>query len=159
MAIDRIDWHWDAIIDDVPEDEHLERAGAHIGYYMEWAYKRGFASTNPETNAIENYQKVVNSEINGVEFLIDYCDCKFWEIDLNEEGQKFTSYAYDTYINNLEKILEHKPYSEKYNQLDLQKVFKYLDKVYEEYVTNPQIYKIKEEKETFLGKIKKLFKN
>lgn len=146
MAIDRIDWHWDAITDNVSEDEHWERAGAHIGYYMEWAYKRGFAPNNSETNDIENYQKVVNSEINGVEFLINYCDCKFWEIDLNEEGQKFTSYAYDAYINNLERILEHKPYIEKYNQLDLQKVFKYLDKVYEEYVINPQIYKIKEKK-------------
>ncbi len=159
MAIDRIDWHLDAITDNVTEDEQLERAGAHIGYYMEWAYKKGFAPNNSETNDIENYQKVVNSEINGVEFLINYCDCKFWEIDLNEEGLKFTSYAYGAYINNLERILEHKPYIEKYNQLDLQKVFKYLDKVYEEYIINPQIYKIKEEKETFFGKIKKLFKN
>lgn len=32
MTIDRIDWHWDSITEDIPEKEHLERAGAHIGY-------------------------------------------------------------------------------------------------------------------------------
>ena len=34
MKIDRIDWHWDDAIDAVSDDEHWERAGAHIGYYI-----------------------------------------------------------------------------------------------------------------------------
>ncbi|MBR2705149.1 MAG: hypothetical protein IKE91_06755 [Clostridia bacterium] len=138
MAIDRIDWHWDEVTDAVSDEEHWEKAGAHIGYYMEWAYKKGFAPNNPEENDIEEYQKVLNSEVTGIEFLMNNCDCKFWDSDLNEEGQKFTSYAYDTYVNNLESILGHKMYIEKYNMQDFQKVSNYLDNVYEEYIKNPQ---------------------
>lgn len=154
MTIDRIDWHEELITDDIPEDERWERAGAHIGYYLEWAYKKGFAPSNPETHAVAEYQKVVNSEINGIQFLIENCDSKFWDEDLNEEGNKFTSFAYDTYMNNLEMILEHELYIEKYNKRDLQNVFKYLDKVYEDYLTNPPPEPVKKEKRSFFQKLK-----
>lgn len=154
MEIDRIDWHWDAINDNVSEEEHWERAGAHIGYYIEWAYKKGFAPNNSEFNDVAEYQKVINSEVNGIRFLIENCNTKFWDVDLNEEGQKFTSYAYDTYVNNLETILGHKPYTEKYNEQDLQSVFKYLDKEYKKYLTKLSFEPIMEENETSSKKIK-----
>ncbi len=139
MAIDRIDWHLDSVTGDISEDELWERAGAHIGYFLEWAYKKGFAPSDPETYDVEECQKVINSEKNGIQFLIENCDTKFWEEDLNEQGQKFASFAYDMYINNLETILGHKPYTERYNQQDLQNVSKYLDKVYAEYLTNSSL--------------------
>jgi len=34
MATDRIDWHWDAVSDEVSDDERWELAGAHIGYFL-----------------------------------------------------------------------------------------------------------------------------
>lgn len=77
MTIDRIDWYEEFITDDISEEERLERAGAHIGYYLEWAYKKGFAPSNPETHAVVEYQKVANSEITGIQFLIENCDTKF----------------------------------------------------------------------------------
>ncbi len=154
MTIDRIDWHEEFITHDISEEERLERAGAHIGYYLEWAYKKGFAPNNPETHAVTEYQKVANSEISGIQFLIENCDTKFWDVDLNEEGQKFTSFAYNTYLCNLETILGHKPYIEKYNQLDLQNVSKYLDKVYTDYLTNPPPESAREEKQSFFQKLK-----
>ena len=156
MTIDRIDWHEEFITDDISENERLERAGAHIGYYIEWAYKKGFAPNNPETHDVAEYQKVANSEINGIQFLIENCDTKFWDVDLNEEGLKFTSFAYETYLSNLEMILGHKPYIEKYNKQDLQNVSKYLDRVYEKYLTNPPSETIKEENKSFVQKLKGL---
>lgn len=156
MAIDRIDWHWDCVKDAISEDEHWERAGAHIGYFIEWAYKKGLAPNNYETYDVDECQKVVNSEKTGIQFLIENCDTKFWNEDLNEQGQKFASFAYEMYINNLEMILGHKPYIEKYNQQDLQNVSKYLDKVYEDYLTNPPHEPIKEEKQSFFQKLKGL---
>lgn len=156
MTIDRIDWHEEFITDDISENERWERAGAHIGYYLEWAYKKGFAPSNPETHDVAEYQKVANSEVNGIQFLIENCDTKFWDVDLNEEGQKFTFLAYNTYLRNLEMILGHKPYTEKYNQQDLQNVSKYLDKVYADYLTNPSSEWIKKEKQSFFQKIKDL---
>ena len=157
MAIDRIDWHWESITDDIPEDEHWERAGAHIGYFIEWAYKKGFAPDNPETHDVDEYKKVVNSEKNGIQFLIENCDTKFWVEDLNEEGQKFTSFAYDTYLHDLETILVNQPYVDRYNQQDLQNVSRYLDKVYSDYLANPPKEPVKEEKKSFFSKLKGLF--
>lgn len=154
MTIDRIDWHEEFITDDISDEERLERAGAHIGYYLEWAYKKGFAPSNPETHDVAKYQKVANSEINGIQFLIENCDTKFWDVDLNEEGQKFTSFAYNTYLRNLETILGHKPYIKKYNQLDLQNVFKYLDNVYTDHLTNPPSELTCKEKPSFFQKLK-----
>ncbi len=157
MAIDRIDWHWDSVTDDISEDEHWERAGAHIGYFIEWAYKKGLAPDNSETNDVEEYQKVVNSEKNGIQFLIENCDTKFWEEDLNEQGQKFASFAYDMYLSNLEMILGHKPYTENYNQQDFQKVSEYLDKVYADYLAAPIPEPTSEENQSFFQKLKGLF--
>ena len=157
MTIDRIDWHWDAITEDIPEDEHWERSGAHIGYFLEWAYKKGFAPTNLETHNIDEYKKVVNSEKTGIQFLIENCDTKLWEENLNDQGQKFTAFAYSAYLDNLETILDHKPYTEKYNQQDLQNVSKYLDAVYSDYLANPQLEFAKKEKQPFLQKVRDLF--
>jgi hypothetical protein len=144
MAIDKIDWHWDSVTDATTDYEHWERAGAHIGYYLEWAFRRGFANTeiHGSTDEVEN---IFDSGVNGVQFLIDYCDTKFWDDDLNEEGQRFTSYAYDKYVENFEKITGHKMYTKNYNQQDLQAVSKYLDEIYENYLNNPQQIQAKNE--------------
>ena len=157
MAIDRIDVHWDAITEELPEDEHLERAGAHIGYFIEWAFKKGLAPSNPETHDVEEYKKVVNSEISGIQFLIESCDTKFWEEDLNEKGQSFALFAYDTYLRSFEMIVGHKPYIANYNQQDLQSVSEYLDKVYLDYLANPSVEQTIEGKLSFFQRLKGLF--
>lgn len=149
MAIDRIDWHWETSIDAVSDAEHWQRAGAHIGYYIEWVFNQGWA--NPEVHSVEAIQDVLNSNINGLQYLMEYCDGKFWDDDLNEEGKKFTSYAYNKYVENFEKITGHKMYTKNYNQQDLQSVFNYLDTLYEEYLTNSTL-KIKNENRTPMEK-------
>ena len=157
MAIDRIDWHWDAIIDATSDEEHWEKAGAHIGYYIEWAFRNGFA--NPEIHgSTDEVKEILDSGVNGVQFLIDYCDAKFWDDDLNEEGKNFTSFVYEKYIENFEKIVGHKLYTKVYNQQDLQAVFKYLDKVYEDYLNNPPQFSQTPNKKKldFLGEKKSL---
>ena len=143
MAIDRIDWHWDGVTDAVSDDEHWERAGAHIGYYIEWAFNKGWA--NPDVHSAEDIQDVLNSNINGLQYLMEYCDAKFLDDDLNEEGKRFTSYAYHKYVEDFEKITGHKMYTKNYNRQDLQAVFKYLDEIYENYLNNPQQIQAKNE--------------
>jgi len=159
MAIDRIDWHWDAITDEISDDEHWERAGAHIGYFIEWAYKKGFAPSNPETHDVDEYKKVVNSEKNGVQFLIENCDTKFWEEDLNEQGQKFARFAYDAYLHNFETIVGHKSYTTKYNQQDLKNVSEYLDKVYLDYSANPPLELASKGRQSFSQRLKGILLN
>jgi hypothetical protein len=159
MTFDRIDWHMEAITEDLSKDELLERAGAHIGYFIEWAYKKELAPDNPETNDINKCQKVINSEVNGIRFLIDNCDTKFWDVDLNTQGQSFAIFAYNKYIENLESILGHKPYINKYNQQDFLNVSKYLDEVYSDYLLNSPTNHVETEskKISFFQKFKNLF--
>ena len=157
MAIDRIDWYWDSVTDEIPEDEHWERAGAHIGYFIEWAYKKGLAPSNPKTHDVDEYKKVANSEKTGIQFLIENCDAKFWENDLSEQGQKFTSFAYETYLHDFETIVNHESYAEKYNEQDFQNVSKYLDKIYSDYLANPPLESPGKETQSVLKKLKKLF--
>lgn len=152
MSIDKIEWHLDEVTNDENEEDLFEKAGAHIGYYLEWAYKKGFAPNNPETNDISDEQKLINSEITGIQYLIENCDTKFWEEDLNKEGQRFTSFAYDTYVENLEKILGHKPYNTKYNQQDFESVSNYLNQIYNDYLTNLSSKQIKEENKIYTSK-------
>ncbi len=134
MAIDRIDWHWDSVTDASSEDEHLEKAGAHIGYFIEWAYKKGFAPTDSEIHDVDEYKEVIDSKKTGIQFFIENCDTKFWEEDLSEEGQKFAASAYDTYLADYEEVIGHKPFVKIYNQQDLQSVSKYLDEKYSDYL-------------------------
>ena len=67
---------------------------------------------------------------------------------MNEEGKRFTSYVYDEYFENFEKIVGHKLYTKNYNQQDLEAVSKYLDKVYEDYLANQPSNQINEENRT-----------
>ena len=158
MTIDRIDRHWEAITDEISDDEHWERSGAHIGYFMEWAYKKGFAPDNPETHDVEEYKKVVNSKKNGLQFLIENCDAKFWEEDLSEQGQKFAKFAYDTYLHNFETIVGHEAYTTKYNQQDLNNVSAYLDKVYLDYLANPPLESDSKGRQPFFQKLKSMLR-
>ncbi len=149
MTIDKIEWHLDDVVTNGSEEDSIEKAGVHIGYFMEWAYKNGFAPDNPETHDVAEYKKVTDSEINGLQFLVENCDSKFWDVDLNERGQKFAFFAYDSYLDNYSSIVKHDPYTKKYNLEDRQRVFSYLDEVYANYLKIP----LKEEKKSFLNKI------
>ena len=129
MAIDRIDWHWEEVTDAKDENEHWNRAGAHIGYYVEWAFKKGFA--NPDVYGDDPLEGV-----NGLQLLLD-SDAKLGESDFNEEGQKFSTYAYSLYMDNYESIVGHGLYDTMYNNEDLNKISDYLDNLYVKFKENP----------------------
>ncbi len=124
MAIDRLDWHAGA--DSFPKNMPDENGGNHIGYFMEYLYKHDFIPNDPD-NEIEEYIKVKNGEVSGLEFLIENCDGKFWDVDTNEEGLKFTNYVYDYYLSNVEDFLGHSPYEYSYSNEDYLKVENWLD--------------------------------
>lgn len=94
MAIDRMDWHYGG---DFPDGLPDECGGTHIGMYLTWIINNDLHGDLHREESVEAIKKLKSREITGVDFLIAECDEKFWEEDLNEEGQAFTEYYYDEF--------------------------------------------------------------
>lgn len=104
-SIDRIDWHQ---TDNFPENVPIENGGTHIGMYLNWIIDNnliGEFHLTESTNAIED---VKTRKITGRDFLIEYCDGKFWDEDLSEIGLKFTEdyYSTDKYFGDYAEALD-----------------------------------------------------
>ena len=109
-SIDRMDWHYGG---DFPEGLPTENGGTHIGMYLAWVINNDLIGEMHLEDASESILAVKNRQITGRDFLIQECDEKFWNDDLNEEGLAFTNYYYSDdsgmklYIQDYEQILSN----------------------------------------------------
>jgi len=104
MAIDRIDWHYGG---NFPKELPNENSGTHIGVYLAWIIINNLQGKLHDEDSLEALQDVKNRKITGRDFLIEQCDEKFWEEDLNAEGFVFTEFYYhEKYFEDYENILE-----------------------------------------------------
>ncbi len=106
-SIDRMDWHYGG---DFPENLPAEDGGTHIGMYLTWIIDNNLIGEMHLINSADEINKVKRREMTGRDFLIEMCDEKFWDDDLNEEGIAFTKYYYDfdsavNYVNDYLEIL------------------------------------------------------
>lgn len=90
-SIDRADWHYGG---DYPNDLPIENSGTHIGMYLNWIIENEFIGELHLNDSKEGIESVKSKQITGRDFLFKYCDEKFWEEDLNEEGLEFTKFYY-----------------------------------------------------------------
>ncbi|MEQ9422809.1 MAG: hypothetical protein RJQ09_00220 [Cyclobacteriaceae bacterium] len=90
-SIDRADWHYGG---DYPNELPKENGGTHIGMYINWIIDNGLIGETHLKNSEKGIKDVKDRKITGRDFLFQYCDEKFWEEDLNEEGLAFTRYYY-----------------------------------------------------------------
>ncbi len=91
MAYDRSDWHYDG---EFPADLPSSAGGIHIGMFLAWAITRGFEGDCHRTGSVRALLSVRLRRSKGSEFLRKYCEEKFWEDDLNEEGNAFAEDYY-----------------------------------------------------------------
>lgn len=111
-SIDRADWHYGG---DYPKELPIENGGTHIGMFINWIIDNDLIGALHLEDSKQGIQDVKARKVTGREFLFEYCDEKFWEDDLNEEGLAFTKYyyqnpdnpddAYGKYIEDYERIL------------------------------------------------------
>jgi len=94
MAYDRIDWHSGG---DYPKGLPHENGGTHIGMFLAWAINRNLeGELHHDSEREEQALKSVRDRtITGRDFLINQCDEKFWDEDLNEEGNNFAKWYYE----------------------------------------------------------------
>ena len=111
-SIDRADWHYGG---DYPKDLPIENGGTHIGMFINWIIENDLIGNLHLEDSKQGIADVKSRKITGRDFLFKYCDEKFWDEDLNEEGLAFTKYYYQNpkdledpygkYIEDYEKIL------------------------------------------------------
>ncbi len=107
MAYDRMDWHYGG---NFPSDLPSEAGGTHIGMFLAWAIIRGLEGEVHRTDAAAAVEAVRNRTMTGREFLMEQCDEKFWEDDLNDEGNAFAKFYYEgegpkSYLADYERAL------------------------------------------------------
>jgi hypothetical protein len=91
MSYDRMDWHSGG---NYPADLPPENGGTHIGMFLAWAFKNGLAGSLHTRESTALLGQLGRREITGRDFLIEACDGKFWEDDLNDTGQAFAADYY-----------------------------------------------------------------
>ncbi|RZG43071.1 DUF7832 domain-containing protein [Acinetobacter wuhouensis] len=106
MAIDRIDWHAESA---EQAGFPYENGGTHIGIYLAWIINNHLEGEFHQEESEDEIAQVLARKMTGRDFLIQMCDEKFCEEDLNEEGFAFTQAYYESneYFKDYDATLVH----------------------------------------------------
>ena len=96
MAYDRMDWHYGS--EDFPEGLNNDNAGTHIGMFISWIIERDLIGELHLQESLESISKLKLRKMTGTEFLKLECDEKLWDEDLNDIGNAFAKYYYESDI-------------------------------------------------------------
>lgn len=92
---DDASWHYGG---DFPEGLPEKNGATHTGMFLNWCINNDLISDDLKEDGKEEIEKLKQREITGAEFIMDSCDGKFSEYDLNDLGNRFAKdyYADDT---------------------------------------------------------------
>jgi len=88
---DDASWHYGG---NYPQDLPKEKASTHIGMFLTWCIDNNLISEDHIQDSIEDIESVRNRTITGADFLINNCDEKITDSDLNKIGNKFAKDYY-----------------------------------------------------------------
>jgi len=91
VAIDRMDWHYGG---EFPKGLDNACGGTHIGMFLAWIILHDLVGEDHLADSSDELEAVRERRMTGRDFLIQQCDEKFWDSDLNEEGLGFTKAYY-----------------------------------------------------------------
>jgi dihydrofolate reductase len=103
MAYDRADWHYGG---DYPAELPPENGGTHIGMFLAWAIINDLHGDLHREESQASVERVKKRAMTGREFLFKECDEKFWDNDLNDEGNAFASWYYESEGDHISNYLE-----------------------------------------------------
>lgn len=104
MKYDDASWHYGG---DFPAGQPNEHAGTHIALFLKWCFSRGWAGELHTEEEPEAVTHVVDGRSSATEFFFKFCDGKFTDEDLNDEGNSFASKYYGDNGLYLEDYAEH----------------------------------------------------
>ena len=106
MKYDDAAWHSGG---DFPEDLPPEAGATHTGMYIAWALLSGLGGSIHTEECPEDLACLRNRDLTPGAFFLKYCDGKFTDEDLNDEGNEFTAQYFDfetgDYANDYSSIL------------------------------------------------------
>lgn len=83
---DDASWHYGG---EFPDDLPDECGATHIGMFLTWCIKNNLISDFLFEENKEDIERVRKGVLTGAEFLIENCDAKFTDQDLNDIGNEF----------------------------------------------------------------------
>ena len=105
---DDASWHYGG---DYPKSLPKENAATHIGIFLVWCIHNDLVSEKLLKEAETEIIKIKNREITGTELLLQLCDEKLTEYDLNKVGNAF---AKDYYEDDTDFANSHSSYLDDY---------------------------------------------
>ena len=108
---DDASWHYGG---DFPDDLPEENGATHIGMFLTWCIDNDLLSEEQIEDSEDEIESVKNRKMTGAEFLIDICDEKFTDYDLNDIGNEF---ATDYYEDGTKLNKKHKNYFGDYAEI------------------------------------------
>lgn len=106
---DDASWHYGG---EYPENLSNENASTHIGMFLTWCINNDLLSEEVNEDAADETERVKRKEMTGAEFLIDVCDEKFSDHDLNEQGNQF---ARDYYTDDTNFAKKYNSFNDDYS--------------------------------------------
>lgn len=88
---DDASWHYGG---DFPKELPPENGATHIGFFLTWCIDNGLVSDFQLEESGEDVQRVKGRQITGRDFLLQNCDEKFTDEDLNDLGNSFAQDYY-----------------------------------------------------------------
>ncbi|MBW5415770.1 hypothetical protein EGJ52_17090 [Pseudomonas luteola] len=131
MKYDDAKWHYDG---DFPADQPQENGGTHIALFLKWCFIKGWAGELHTEGKPKAVQAVINGDLSATEFFFKYCDGKFIDKDLNDEGSSFANKYYGDeglYLEDYAKTFGELMYVAPESAHDFQEFSAMLDARYE----------------------------
>ena len=128
MKYDDASWHYGG---DFPTDSPEEYSGVHIALFMKWCFLKGWAGDIHVSET--DTKKVIEGSLTATEFFFKYCDGKFTDEDLNEEGNVFAAQYYGDeglYLNDFAENFGDQMYVSPESEFNYPKFSKMLDRRY-----------------------------
>ncbi len=106
MKYDDASWHYGG---NFPRDLPQSAGATHSGMFLAWALLSGLGGAIHTEEFPEELERLRTRTITPGQFLIDACDEKFTDEDLNDEGNAFAAAYFDfergSYIADYERVL------------------------------------------------------
>lgn len=92
MKYDDASWHYGG---DFPDDLKEEAGSTHIGMFVAWSLLSDLGGSIHVNDFPDDILSLKQRRVTPAQFFQTSCDEKFWDEDLNEEGNKFATFYYE----------------------------------------------------------------